>query len=94
MRFDLSGVGIEVATNRLSFTSYPAPGVRTMGAQAHEDAIERAEQLRPLFDELAGLSARKIAAALNERKIATPTGGVWHAATVIRVQKRLAKVRD
>jgi hypothetical protein len=35
-----------------------------------------------------GLSARKIAAALNERKIATPTGGVWHAATVIRVQKR------
>ena len=42
-----------------------------------------------MFDELAGLSARKIAAALNERKIATPTGGVWHAATVIRVQKRL-----
>ena len=54
-----------------------------------EDAIERAEQLRPVFDELAGLSARKIAATLNERQIATSTGGVWHAATVIRVQKRL-----
>jgi hypothetical protein len=51
--------------------------------------LERAEQLRPVFDELAGLSARKIAAELNERKIVTPTGGVWHAATVIRVQKRL-----
>jgi Recombinase len=51
--------------------------------------MERAEQLRPVFDELAGLSARKIAAVLNERKIATPTGGVWHAATIIRVQKRL-----
>ena len=51
--------------------------------------MERAEQLRPVFVELAGKSARKIAAALNERKIATPTGGVWHAATVIRVQKRL-----
>jgi selenocysteine lyase/cysteine desulfurase len=64
-------------------------GPRAHGAQAHEDAIERAERLRPVFVELAGLSARKIAAALNERKIATPTGGVWHAATVIRAQKRL-----
>jgi hypothetical protein len=39
--------------------------------------------------ELAGKSARKIAAALNDRNVATPTGGEWHAATVIRVQKRL-----
>ena len=64
-------------------------GLRAYGAQARDDAMDRAEQLRPLFDELASLSARGIAAALNERKIATPTGGVWHAATVIRVQKRL-----
>jgi DNA invertase Pin-like site-specific DNA recombinase len=64
-------------------------GLRAHGAQAREDAIERAEQLRPVFDELAGKSARKIAAALNERQIATPTGGVWYAATVIRVKKRL-----
>jgi hypothetical protein len=28
---------------------------------------------------------------LNERKIATPTGGKWHAATVIRVQKRIGE---
>jgi hypothetical protein len=59
------------------------------GAQTREDAIERAEQLRAALTELAGMSARKIAAVLNERKVATPTGGVWHAATVIRVQKRL-----
>jgi hypothetical protein len=45
---------------------------------------------RPIFSELANLSARKIAAVLNERKIPTPAGGEWHAATVIRVQKRLA----
>jgi DNA invertase Pin-like site-specific DNA recombinase len=64
-------------------------GLRAHGVQARKDAIQRAEQLRPVFDELAGLSARKIAAALNERKIATPGGGEWHAATVIRVQKRL-----
>jgi DNA invertase Pin-like site-specific DNA recombinase len=63
-------------------------GLRAHGAQARDDAIERAEQLRPVFDELAGKSARKIAAVLNERKITTPTGGEWHAATVIRVQKR------
>lgn len=44
-------------------------GLRAHGAQAHEDAIERAEELRPIFDELAGLSARKIAAVLNERKV-------------------------
>jgi hypothetical protein len=44
----------------------------------------------PIFSELADLSARKIAAALNERKIPTPVGGEWHAATVIRVQKRLS----
>jgi DNA invertase Pin-like site-specific DNA recombinase len=43
-------------------------GLRAYGAQAHEDAIERAEQLRPVFDELAGKSGRKIAAVLNERK--------------------------
>src|SRR6202047_2357080 len=62
-------------------------GLRAHGVQAREDAIERAEQLRPVFDELTGRSARAIATALNERKIATPTGGQWYAATVIRVQK-------
>jgi len=45
--------------------------------------------LRPIFAELAGLSARKIALELNARKIATPAGGRWHAATVLRVQSRL-----
>jgi DNA invertase Pin-like site-specific DNA recombinase len=67
-------------------------GLRAYGIQARDDAMDRAEQLRPVFAELAGLSARKIAATLNERKIATPGGGVWHAATVIRVQKRLGLV--
>jgi DNA invertase Pin-like site-specific DNA recombinase len=65
-------------------------GLNAKGIQNRDDALDRAERLRPIFDELAGQSARKIAAALNERKVATPTGGAWHAATVIRVQKRLA----
>jgi len=39
------------------------------------------------------LSTRAVAAVLNERKIPTPAGGLWHSVTVIRVQKRLALVK-
>jgi hypothetical protein len=39
--------------------------------------------------ELSGKSANAIATELNARGIATPRGGVWHAETVIRVQRRL-----
>jgi DNA invertase Pin-like site-specific DNA recombinase len=67
-------------------------GLNAKGIQNRDDALDRAEQLRPILAELAGQSARKIAEALNARKIATPAGGTWHAATVIRVQNRLAAV--
>jgi DNA invertase Pin-like site-specific DNA recombinase len=53
-------------------------------------ARERAEALRDLFAGLRNLSATAIAAELNDRKIATPTGKRWSAKTVIRVQERLA----
>ena len=66
-------------------------GLNAKGIQNRDEAKERAEQLRPIFTELTGQSARAIATVLNERKIATPTGGKWHAATVIRVQKRIAQ---
>jgi DNA invertase Pin-like site-specific DNA recombinase len=69
-------------------------GLNAKGIQNRDEAKERAEQLRPIFTELTGRSARAIAAALNERKIATPTGGKWYAATVIRVQKRIAEGRS
>ena len=64
-------------------------GLNAKGIQNRDDAKERAEALRPFFAEMVGKSARAIAAILNERKIATPSGKVWHAATVIRVQQRL-----
>jgi hypothetical protein len=54
-----------------------------------EEAKARAEALRPVLAEMAGKSARAIAAELNAREIATPSGGRWHAETVIRVQRRL-----
>jgi DNA invertase Pin-like site-specific DNA recombinase len=69
-----------------------AQGVRLGGLNAggiKNEAIDRAEG-RTVFTELAGMSARAIAAELNRREIPTPTGGSWHSVTVIRVQKRLA----
>jgi DNA invertase Pin-like site-specific DNA recombinase len=54
-------------------------------------AIERARVLAPIFRELHGLSAHKVAAVLNERKVPTPRGRPWSAKTVIRARERLAK---
>src|ERR1700722_11977609 len=68
-------------------------GLNAGGIQKRDEARQRAEQLRPIFAELAGMSARAIAAALNERKVQTPAGGEWHSVTVIRVQKRLGLAR-
>jgi DNA invertase Pin-like site-specific DNA recombinase len=57
------------------------------------EAKKRAQELRPVLRELSGLSARKIAVALNERKIATPMGGKWSATTVMRVRRRLEALK-
>jgi DNA invertase Pin-like site-specific DNA recombinase len=65
-------------------------GLNAKGIQNREEAKARAEALRPILAELAGGSARAIAALLNERKVPTPSGGRWSAVTVIRVQRRLA----
>jgi hypothetical protein len=54
------------------------------------DRNKRAEQLRSILSELAGLSANKAAAELNRRGVPTPQGGQWHALTVIRLRQRLA----
>jgi DNA invertase Pin-like site-specific DNA recombinase len=64
-------------------------GLNAKGIQIREEARGRAESLRPLLAELAGKSARAIAAELNARGAATPSGGRWLAETVIRVQRRL-----
>ena len=56
------------------------------------EAQARADALRPVFTELAGLSANAIAVELNTRAVPTPNGGRWHALTVIRVQKRLKEI--
>jgi DNA invertase Pin-like site-specific DNA recombinase len=55
-------------------------------------AIERARQLAPVLVELksAGMSARQMAAELAARGIATPSGGRWHAQSVLRMMERVA----
>jgi hypothetical protein len=64
-------------------------GLRAKSIQTRDEAKARAESLRPVFQELDGMSARGIAAELNRRNVPTPKGGPWHAITVIRVQRRL-----
>ena len=51
------------------------------------EAIERARQLAPVLAELksAGMSARQMARELTARGIATPSGGRWHAQSVLRM---------
>ena len=67
-------------------------GINEQSLKTAAEAQARAEALRPVLAELAGLSARAAAAELNRRKVETPAGGQWHAATVIRVRERLQKV--
>jgi hypothetical protein len=54
-----------------------------------QEARQRAEQLRPVFAELSGMSANHAAHELNRRGIATPLRGRWHAATVMRLRERI-----
>lgn len=66
-------------------------GMRESSVTFAREAAERAEVLRPVFAELAGLSHRAMAKALNERGITTATGKAWTAMQVIRVRQRLAR---
>jgi len=65
-------------------------GIRPKQVIAKQEAIDRAEALRPILTELAGLSHNALARELNRRGIATPRGKAWSPVTVIRLRKRLA----
>jgi DNA invertase Pin-like site-specific DNA recombinase len=67
-------------------------GLNAKGIRNRDEAKARAEALRPLMSELSSLSARAIAAELNARGVATPSGARWHTETVLRVQRRLGAV--
>jgi len=86
--FNLLILDITFRNIDLGLPDEAAVGVDRRGAAADE-AAARAEQLRPIFEELSGLSARRAADELNRRCIPTATGGKWHATQVIRVRERL-----
>jgi DNA invertase Pin-like site-specific DNA recombinase len=64
-------------------------GLRDKGRELQAEAEARAEALRLVFTDLAGLSHRAAAKALNERGIPTATGKQWYAEQVARVRARL-----
>jgi DNA invertase Pin-like site-specific DNA recombinase len=80
--------GLAVAKARLAAEGRKLGGLNAKGIENQRAARERAEQLRPVFDELAGMSARAAAAELNRREIEAPTRAPWSAMTVIRVRAR------
>ena len=58
--------------------------------RSQREAQELANQMKPVMEELAALSAHKAAAELNRRGIGSATGGAWYLATVLRLRERLA----
>jgi DNA invertase Pin-like site-specific DNA recombinase len=66
-------------------------GLNAQSIRNRDEARERAEVLRPLLVELAGMPTRAIARELTARGVRLPCGArwPWHAMTVIRAQRRL-----
>jgi Recombinase len=63
---------------------------RVLGAAANAAKADAfAKQMRPIFDELAGLSAAAAARELERRGYPTARGGKWSARHVIRIRRRL-----
>jgi hypothetical protein len=63
--------------------------LREKGIELQAEALERAEALREVFAELAGLSHRAAAKSLNACGIKTVTGKDWTAVQVTRTRERL-----
>ena len=66
-------------------------GAEILAPKYHREAMQRANELRPMLCELLdrGSSFRDIAKTLNERKVRTPRGGKWHPTIVSRAVTRL-----
>jgi len=60
-----------------------------IGNDRKAEADLHAEQLRHIIEPLRSLSAKRISAILNDRKVAAPRGGSWQATQVIRLLTRL-----
>ena len=63
-------------------------GLRPRTALIKAEADSRALELKPLLDQMQGLSARAMADELNKQNIPTANGGKWHSTTVLRIIRR------
>jgi hypothetical protein len=64
--------------------------LRDHGRELQQAAIERAQELAPIFAQHQDKSHRGLARTLNDLGEPTPTGAPWSAMTVARVRARLA----
>ena len=66
-------------------------GAEVLAPRYHEEARQRAMQLKPIIIELMGkgYSMARVATELNKRKVATLRGGRWDHSSVGNVLKRL-----
>ena len=60
------------------------------GAILRQSADQFAALVRPVLDDLAGLSANRTAQELNRRGVRTARGGHWTARSVLNLKARLA----
>ena len=61
-------------------------------AAVKAEADRFAETMRPTLAGLGAMSASAMARELNERRVATASGGKWSASTVLRLQRRLKEI--
>jgi DNA invertase Pin-like site-specific DNA recombinase len=89
--------GVKLGGNRGNLPAVAKEGARASVAARVEAAERRAADLVPVLRELqadGATSLRKIAHALNARKIEAPRGGEWSAVQVKRVLERAAPPLD
>src|SRR3984893_8906882 len=79
-----------LAASKTRGTRLGRNGADRLAPAYRAEAVKRAQQLAPVLAELTdpGMSARRMAAELTARGIATPSGGRWHAQTVSRMIDR------
>ena len=81
--------GVKLGNPKGTKVKYADIGSARGSATNAANARDFAERLRPVLDELEGLSARAAAAELDRRGYATARGGKWAARSVIDVRTRL-----
>jgi DNA invertase Pin-like site-specific DNA recombinase len=84
---------------KVALASAKARGVKLgdseIGARNAAAAADRDAELRPILEQMQGMTLREIAQALTGRNLPAPRGGtIWNAMTVMRAMRRLGLDRN